>query len=149
MKEISAFQKEVIALLNLGDEEISPVSSDQEQGLYAMAFEIYQKKDYRGAAKLFTQLILTNPFSPDYWRGLASAKQMAREYIASLHAWGLTALLNEADPFSHFHAAECYFKVGETEEGLKALDAALDLSSEHPELVEKIEALKAAQHAHC
>ena len=145
---MNAFQQEVIDMLGLKEEEISPLSTNEAELLYAHAYDIYQKKEYRSAVKLFSQLVVTNPFSLDYWKGLASAQQMAREYLAALHAWALTSILSENDPLPHMHAAECYFKTGESEEALKALDLALDLAQDRPDLIDRIHSLKAAHHAH-
>lgn len=137
-----AFQKEVAEMLGLNDADISPIPMNQERQFYATAFGLYEKGDYRSAAHLFTQLVLTDPYSEHYWQGLASSKQMAREYLAAVHAWSLCALLNEKDPLPHFHAAECFLSLDEKEEALKALDAALDLSRDNERLSEKINLLK-------
>lgn len=139
---MTAFQSEVMQMLGISEKEISSIPVEQESAFYASAYGLYEQGDYRRSAKLFTQLVLSDPFSEDYWQGLASAKQMAREYLAAVHAWGLLALLKEADPIPHFHAAECLLSLGEKEEALKALDAALELCREEP-LREKIYLLKA------
>jgi type III secretion system low calcium response chaperone LcrH/SycD len=137
-----AFQQEVADILGLNDADVSPIPMDQERQFYAMAFGLYEKGDYRSAAQLFTQLVLTDPYSEHYWQGLASSKQMAREYLAAVHAWSLCALLKENDPLPHFHAAECFLSLDEKEDALKALDAALDLCRENERLSDKINLLK-------
>ena len=138
----SAFQQEVMEVLGITDDEISPIPLELERSFYSTAFGLYEKGDYRGAAQLFTQLVLTDPFSIHYWQGLASSKQMAREYHAAVHAWSLVALLRENDPLPHFHAAECFLSLDEKEDALKALDAALDLCHGDEHLREKIHLLK-------
>jgi type III secretion system low calcium response chaperone LcrH/SycD len=137
-----AFQQEVADILGLSTDEVSPIPLAQERQFYATAFGLYEKGDYRGAALLFTQLVLTDPYSPHYWQGLASSKQMAQEYLAAVHAWGMLALLKENDPLPHFHAAECFLSLDEKEDALKALDAALELAGRNDSLCEKINLLK-------
>lgn len=137
----AAFQKEVMEILGISEKEVSAVPPEKERPFYAIAFEHYEQGNYRVAAQLFTQLVLTDPFSEHYWEGLAGAKQMAREYHAAMHAWGLVALLREGDPLPHFHAAECLLALDDKEEGLKALDAALSFSKDDA-LCEKINLLK-------
>ena len=83
----TTFQKEVMDILGISEKEVSRVPLEQERQFYAIAFGLYEKGDYRGAAQLFTQLVLTDPFSEHYWQGLASSRQMAREYLAAVHAW--------------------------------------------------------------
>ena len=136
-----AFQKEVREILGVPEEKVAAIPFEKERPFYAIAFGHYEQGNYRMAAQLFTELVLTNPFSEHYWHGLASAKQMAREYEAALHAWGLLALLKEGDPLPHFHAAECLLALHDKEEGLKALEAALSFCKEGA-LLEQINALK-------
>src|SRR5579871_3448065 len=135
---LSTFQKEVMEILGISENEISPVPLEMERQFYATAFGLYEKGDYRSASQLFTQLVLTDPFSAHYWQGLASSKQMGREYMAAVHAWCMIALLSEKDPMPHFHAAECFLSLEEKEEALKALDAALDLCQDDERLCNKI-----------
>ena len=134
-------------ILGISENEISPIPLEMERQFYATAFGLYEKGDYRGASQLFTQLVLTDPFSAHYWQGLASSKQMAREYMAAVHAWSLIALLNEKDPLPHFHAAECFLSLEEKEEALKALDAAFDLCQDDERLCNKINLLKTINYA--
>lgn len=142
----AAFQQEVMQLLGISEKEISTVPLEKEREVYALAFGHYEKGDYRGAAQLFTQLVLTNPFSEHHWQGLASSKQMARDYRAALHAWSLAALLNEGDPKPHFHAAECFLSLDEKEDAAKALDVALSCCNDE-RLREKIHLLKNIHYA--
>jgi type III secretion system low calcium response chaperone LcrH/SycD len=143
----SSFQQEVREILGISENEASSVPLEMESQFYATAFGLYEKGDYRGAALLFTQLVLTDPYSEHYWQGLASSKQMAREYMAAIHAWSLVALLKEEDPLPHFHAAECFLSLEEKEEALKALEAALSLCREDEPLCEKIHLLKTIHYA--
>jgi type III secretion system low calcium response chaperone LcrH/SycD len=135
------FQHEVMKILGISEKEASPLTLDQESSLYNRAYGLYEKEDYRAASQLFTQLVLTDPFSKEYWQGLAGSRQMSREYLAAVHAWGLAALLDEADPLPHFHAAECLLCMEEKEEALKALDAALACCDDSS-LQEKINRVK-------
>jgi type III secretion system low calcium response chaperone LcrH/SycD len=139
------FQREVMQMLGVSEKEVSPVPLEKEGQFYSIAFTFYEKGDYRSAAKLFTQLVLTNPFSEHYWQGLASSKQMAHNHLAALHAWSLVALLKEGDPLPHFHAAECFFSLEEKQEASKALNIALKLCKDEG-LRERIHTLKKAHH---
>ncbi len=143
----TGFHQEVMSILGISEKEISRVPLEKEREFYAIAYGLYDKGDYRGSAQLFTQLALTDPFCEHYWRGLASSKQMAREYLAAIHAWGLVALLNEETPEPHFHAAECLLSLEEKEDALKALNRALELCKDET-LREKINLLLAIHYVH-
>jgi len=119
------FQKEVAALLN--QEESFSLGQEEEHSLYSSAFTLYANQAYRKASSVFTRLVLINPFSAPYWKGLAASKQMAREYEQALRAWALATLLDTNDPTIHLHAAECLYKVDDKEEAKKALNCAASL----------------------
>src|ERR1700722_5760516 len=138
----NAFQSEVMEILGISESEVTAIPLEMERQFYASAFGLYEKGDYRGASHLFTQLVLTDPYSEHYWQGLASSKQMARDYMAAVRAWSMVALLKEGDPLPHFHAAECFLSLDEKAEALKALDAALDFGRSDERLCEKIHLLK-------
>lgn len=126
---MNAFRQEVTALLGLSETQVR--SLQQEKTSYEVAFQLYEERSYRKAAHLFTTLVLSNPLAPHYWQGLASSKQMAREYEAALHAWSLVALFQPEDPLPHKHAAECLKALGEEEEAEKALRAARSLMGDN------------------
>lgn len=113
----------------------------KEEQLYAAAYALYEQSDFQEAIALFTQLVLLNTFEEKYWRGLASSHQMQAHYHEALQAWSLVAILNEKDPYSHFHAAECLFSLNDKQEGLKALVCAEERLMDHS-LRDKIESLR-------
>jgi len=143
----NTFQQEVMDILGISENEGSSIPLEMERQFYATAFGLYEKGDYRGASQLFTQLVLTDPFSEHYWQGLASSKQMGRDYMAAVHAWSMVALLKEGDPLPHFHAAECFLSLDEKEDALKALDAALERCQNDERLCNKIHLLKTIHYA--
>ena len=136
-------------ILGISEDKISPISLQLECQFYGAAFEFYENGNYREATKLFTQLVLTDPYSENYWRGLASSKQMVKDYQASLHGWSMVALFQENDPLPHFHAAECCLALDDKEDALKALDAALSLCGKDDSLNEKINLLKMIHYVKC
>lgn len=104
---------------------------EEQEILYAAGFGHYEAGSYGQAIELFTQLALTEPLEEKYWRGFASAHQMALQYPEALKAWSLVALMADNDPLPHFHAAECLLSMDDKAEGLKALNAAEALLKEN------------------
>lgn len=113
----------------LGPDPLPAVSEKEEKALYTSAFSLYAREEYRKASCVFTRLVLINPFSPFYWKGLAASKQMARDYEASAHAWALSLLLDPDDSQSHLYAAACLSKMGEEKEAALAVKLSSSLSS--------------------
>ncbi len=137
--------QEIAKQLNISVDSAKPLSESEHETLYATAYSLYEQGDFTAAGNLFTYLVLNAPFCDRSWRGLAATRQMQQDYQGSLHAWALTAILQEKDPLPHFHAAECYLSIGNNEEALNALNAAetlLTFSANNCELKDKIELLK-------
>ena len=137
------FIDELATLLNVSAEEVAAVNAEDEVQLYETAYHLYERGDYASAAQLFTKLVLIDPFAEQCWRGLASSRQMQQDYLASVYAWSMVALIEDKDPMPHYHAAECLFSLNEKSDALKALNAAESLINEpdHP-IRDKITLLK-------
>jgi len=133
---------EMIAEAKEATSHLNTYSQDELESIYASAYHLYTQGNYPKATDLFMQLTLSNPYEIMYWKGLAGSYQMQSMWEPSLHAWALCSLLNEADPDSHFHAAECLFSDNQREEALKALALAKGLCKEEDPLLAKINLLQ-------
>lgn len=134
-------QSKTAHLLGIPLEEAFSVEEQEE--LYVIAYRSYESGNYAQSVGFFTKLVLCNPFSPKFWKGLASAEQMQNQYSAALHAWSIYTLLEDKDPYAHFHAAECLLSLEEKQDALKALIAAEShLGDNDSALRNKIEILK-------
>lgn len=119
------------------------LSLEEQEIIYGAAFGFYEAGQYEKAAGFFTQLLVANPLIADFWKGLASAKQMASDYKAALHAWAIVCILDDKEALPHFHAAEILFQLQEKEEAQKALACASALLKENEAaLKQKIAFLK-------
>ena len=137
----TSFAAQAAELLDLNPADAFSVQ--EQEDLYAAAYQCYEIGNYSVAAQYFTKLVLCNPLEEKFWRGLASSKQMAQEYLAAVHAWGSSAFLTGDDPLPHFHAAECFFSLNDKKQAFLALHAAEKLlQPEDNALKAKIEILK-------
>lgn len=126
-------------LLKTGKELLS---DEEAEAFYLYAYTHYNSGHWSEAADVFRLLCTRRPFDPRFWFGLGAALQEGGSYFDAIHAWAITSLLNEKDPFPHFHAAECYFSLGDPKEAVLALNqAAAKLDKTNP-LLEKIALLK-------
>lgn len=111
--------------------------------LYELAYNLYQANDFTQAGEIFQRLVICKPFEPRYWQAFGSCLHMQKRYQEALTSWSMWCLIEEENPFPHFHAAESLFSLGETTEGLKALQAAENRDT-NGALKEKIEGLRLA-----
>ncbi|MCB1071658.1 MAG: tetratricopeptide repeat protein [Chlamydiia bacterium] len=120
-------------------------SGDDLRILSSFAQTLYQNGDYEEAKGVYQQLAAFEPYSPNYWAGVGACLQVEKRYEEALKAWSMVALLNEEDPSSHFHAAECYYALGLFLEGEKELDACKGRVKEtDQDLLEKIARLESS-----
>jgi type III secretion system low calcium response chaperone LcrH/SycD len=136
------FLQEVFSSLGITPEEKKAMSEEEQEEMYGSAYDYYSIGRYSEAECLFVQLLLSHPYEPRFWRGLASSRQMQQRFKEALHAWCLVALLEETDAFAHYHAAECMASLGEKEEAMKALAMAESLAGQDKALQIKIDALR-------
>ena len=93
---------------------------DAEQ-FYAHGYALYQSGRAKDAVDVFRVLSARQPFELRFWFGLGASLQEDRSYSEALCAWAMAALLEPADPYPHFHAAECAYSLHQKDEALKAL----------------------------
>jgi len=92
--------------------------------LYTMGYQLYENGKYQKAADVFRVLTVLDQSERKYWLGLGASFHMQKEYDRALQSYGYAALLNENDPYAHFHAAECFLSQGKKENGYHVLEVA-------------------------
>lgn len=111
--------------------------------LYSISYAHYEQGNYPKAISLFSQLVTEDPSEERFWRGLASARQMAGLYEEATYAWGFAAVLANNDPLPHFHAAECLITVGKNGDAKRALEMADErCGSDSEQLKQRIATLR-------
>ena len=118
------------------------LSEDEAEAFYLYAYTHYNSGHWTEAADVFRLLCTRRPLDSRFWFGLGAALQEGGSYFDALYAWAMVSLLKKEDPYSHFHAAECYFSLDDQKEAAKALQEAVSrIKTNHP-LKEKIVLLK-------
>lgn len=117
-------------------EEAPLFSNEKAEQTYEAAYQMYQGKQYKEAAKLFCFLTVLNPMEPKYWKGLGAAYQMNNEYQKAISSYMSAQFLkmNKQDPYLYVYIADCHFALNHKEEGLKALEGAEVCAQEQDDL---------------
>lgn len=112
------------------------------ESFYAFATAQYHSGQWSEAADVFRLLCTKCPLEARFWFGLGATLQEAASYKDALGAWAMAALLKPEDPYPHFHAAECYFSLVDSQEAAKALkEVEGRIEKQHP-LQEKMVLLR-------
>lgn len=111
-----------------------PLSPQRLEMYYSKAHSCYEIGQYKQACDIFELLVSYDPFERSFWKGLAAARQLTKEYELSLKAWAMLALLSPKCPYSHFHAAECFIALKNFDDAQAALQKCRELMKDdtHP-----------------
>lgn len=116
-------QKQWDVLPHDGVEALTPEKIEE---LYSIAYQLYRDQQYKESLSFFRLLTLAKPMNHKYWKGLAASLHMNKEYEKAIHCYIAAIAMNKTsvDPYLYVHAADCFFALGNTQDGLKALDGA-------------------------
>jgi len=79
------------------------------------------------ASETFHQLLKTDPWNVQLWKGSASCLQMLRNFEGALEGWLCAAALDPLDPSPWIYAAYCLYELGRLEDAQSALHTAQSL----------------------
>jgi type III secretion system low calcium response chaperone LcrH/SycD len=113
-------------------QEACGLSNASLNDVYRTAYDLYSAGNGLEAARYFAALVTFSPFQGKFWIGLGASQHLDKQYEKALQAYSVAALLDGRDPAPHYHAAQCYFALGNTQDGLKALDLAEAHASSNP-----------------
>ncbi len=122
--------------------KIKKLTKDILIDYYFFASDLYEKSDYSAAIKAFACLIINQPLKFPFWFGLAASLQAYNDPEKSLKAWIICAILDDDNPYVHFHAAECLYILSDNEQTERALNEAIKRTHNDKYLLMKINSLK-------
>lgn len=104
------------------------LSSEELDGVYALAYEKYNAGHFSAALPLFQWLCQCNHLEPSYIMGMGAARQGLKEYKLAGETYSFAALVYPSDPRFPFHAAECHLALGNWQAAGAGFEAAEALS---------------------
>lgn len=100
------------------------------EGIYGQAYRLYNTGKYDDASQLFRLLIMLNPTESKYVMGLAASFHMMKEYQNAANTYAICSVIDPNDPIPHFHASDCYYKMGDKMSAMLALEMAVKQAGE-------------------
>ena len=100
------------------------LSKDSIEALYFTAYGCYNQGKIDDATGYFRLLTQADTRTKKHWMGLAACFQLKKEYKQAIEAYEIAVALEPTDPYVHFHAANCYYSLGNIEDALFALECA-------------------------
>lgn len=101
------------------------VSDESIEVTYALAHQMYTKRKFDKALKLFKYLVYLDYFDKRFWKGMGACYQMQENFEKATEAYGFATLLDGHDGDVPLQAAYCYMAMNQKEEAKKALQSAI------------------------
>lgn len=109
------------------------VGPERAELVYIEAYQMYQTGRYRDAQRVFTSLVMMNPFEYKYLFGVASCSHMLEEYEAAAKFYMQSVMLDKDNPLPYFHASDCHLHLKDELSAIICLRMCVDLCNNKPE----------------
>ena len=106
--------------------KIAEYSPDE---LYEIAYVLYKNGKYDKAVRFFKLMTLLHPAERKFWMGLGACHEMLQSYEMAIEYYGVAAIQEPEDPLVHWHAANCFFSLGNEGKALDTLRTAIEVAS--------------------
>ena len=117
---------ELVALFGQGCSvaDLAGVDKKHLEALYALAYQLYQSKNFDDAASIFRALCLYDYNEIKYFMGLGGCEQALGNYKKAADIYSLASVVSDlVDPEPMYYAAVCLLKAGEKENAVAALES--------------------------
>ena len=95
---------------------------------YKVGYDLYEAKNYKDAADVFSYLITLNPYKYNYWMALAGSRQGLNQFGEAIFGYSMAEAIDPSHPLPLLQMAECFDAIGEKalakENALKAITVA-------------------------
>lgn len=106
------------------------ISERENEALYALGRQHYDRQQYADAFKLFSMLVANDQMEPRYVMALGAAGQMIGRPRDALTQYMAASALMMGHPQPVFHSAQCLVELGHADMALETLELALSLCDE-------------------
>jgi type III secretion system low calcium response chaperone LcrH/SycD len=109
------------------------VTEKQVEGLYALAYQVYQAGDYARAEAVFATLCLLNHLEKRFWLGLGGSRQQLGKHAQAAQAYGMAAMQDLLDPVPPLHAGMCFIALQDKENAANAFRQTVLAAGDKPD----------------
>ena len=124
--------------------DVQGLTDEELESMYALGFAQFQAGRYEEAERIFAFVCMMEHREAKYWTALGAARFSLGGYEAAILAYASASAADPDDPVPPLRAADCLMKLGQGEQAVKALEAAIEVagdSAEHAALKDKATAL--------
>lgn len=105
------------------------IPADLMEGLYAHAYDFYNKGKLDEAEKFFRFLSVYNFTNPDYIIGLAAVYQLKKEYQKACDLYAIAFALEKSDHRPVFFSGQCELSLGHMEKAKECFELVKEQSN--------------------
>lgn len=105
------------------------ISDEAVEALYFMGYTKYRNRRYKDAADIFAFVVAVSPFHYNALFGLASSKQMLKDYQGAIVFYYSAAPYSKGNPAPWFHIGECYMAMQEKDMAKESFQTVLKTTS--------------------
>ena len=117
--------------------QLTNLSNDAVEGLYALAYNLYNAGNYKDAEVLFRALCVYNHTDSRFWMGLAGSCQAQEKYQPAIDAYSLAGLMTSLkDPTPFMFATQCFLKMGNKENAIGTLESISTMGDDNPKFAQ-------------
>lgn len=109
------------------------MNSSMVEGIYGHAYRMYNSGQYKEASTLFRLLVMLDPTEPKYMLGMGACQHMAKEYSGAITTYMMVGMIDPANPIPHYHASDCYAKLGVIAASIEELKQTIELCGDQPQ----------------
>jgi tetratricopeptide (TPR) repeat protein len=115
-------------------QEIIGIPDEMMQEFYNISLDYLENQQYAEAADCFFFLSTLNPLQSNLWLKLGNAEYLQEHFEDALESYSMAALCDSDDPFVYIYMAYAYKALDQMHECKEALNIALHVIDEYPEL---------------
>jgi type III secretion system low calcium response chaperone LcrH/SycD len=108
------------------------LSASAVENIYGHAYRLYNAGQYNEAQNLFRLLVMLDPGESKFLLGSAACFHMQKEYATASATYALVSVADPETPIPHYHAADCYLKMGLVGAAAIELKATIECCGEKP-----------------
>lgn len=109
------------------------MTDEMVEGIYGQAYRLYNNGKYQDAIQLFRLLVMADSTDPKFIMGLAACFHMMKEYKNAGQIYSLCGMVDPGNPIPHYHASDCFIKLGDLPSAIVELKLTIDYSEGKPE----------------